>query len=322
MKAIRVERTGGRDTLKYTEVPDARPEGTSVLVAIEFAGVNFYDVYQREGLYPIATPYTPGTEAAGTVAAIGSEVRDFRVGDRVVYQGEQGAYAERAVVSVDRLIKLPEGTSTRDAAALFLQGLTAHYLATSTYSLKAGDTALVHAAAGGVGALLCQIAKLRGARVIGTVGTERKARLARQAGADEVILYTQQDFAAETKRLTGNRGVDVVYDSVGRTTFDKSLDCLAPRGLLALFGQSSGPVAAFNPQILNQKGSLYLTRPTLGHYVATREELLRRTGELFDWLRAGKLAVRIDREVPLKEAAEAHRALESRETTGKVLLTV
>jgi NADPH:quinone reductase len=322
MKAIRVERAGGRETLKYTDVPDVRPEANQVLVAIEFAGVNFYDVYQREGLYPIAMPFTPGTEAAGTVAAIGAGVRDFRVGDRVAYQGEQGAYAERAVVSVDRLIRLPDSVSTRDAAALILQGLTAHYLATSTYALKSGDMALIHAAAGGVGLLLCQIAKLRGARVIGTVSTESKAHLARQAGADHVILYTQQDFAAETKRLTENRGVDVVYDSVGRTTFDHSLDCLAPRGLLALFGQSSGPVAAFNPQILNQKGSLYLTRPTLAHYVATRAELLRRAEELFDWLRDGKLSVRIDREVALKDTAEAHRALESRETTGKVLLKI
>jgi NADPH2:quinone reductase len=322
MKAIRVDRLGGRETLKYSDVADARPQGDEVLVAIEFAGVNYYDVYQREGLYPIALPYTPGTEAAGTVAAVGPEVRDFRVGDRVAYQGEQGAYAERAVVAVERLIRLPDGVSTRDAAALMVQGLTAHYLATSTYALKAGDMALVHAAAGGVGLLLCQIAKLRGARVIGTVSTEDKARLARQAGADHVILYTRQDFAVETKRLTENRGVDVVYDSVGRTTFNQSLDSLAPRALLALFGQSSGPVPAFDPQILNQKGSLYLTRPTLGHYVATRAELLRRAGELFDWLRDGKLSVRVDREVALKDAAEAHRALESRETTGKVLLKI
>jgi NADPH2:quinone reductase len=320
MKAIRVERAGGRETLNYTDVPEPRAQARQVLVAIEYAGVNFYDVYQREGLYPVAMPFTPGTEAAGTVAAVGAEVQEFRVGDRVAYQGVQGAYAERAVVPADRLIRLPDGVSTRDAAALMLQGMTAHYLATSTYALRASDTALVHAAAGGVGLLLCQIAKMRGARVIGTAGTESKVQLARQAGADHVILYTQQDFAAETKRLTGNRGVEVVYDSVGRTTFDHSLNCLAPRGLLALFGQSSGPVPAFNPQILNQKGSLYLTRPTLAHYVATREELLRRAGELFEWLREGKLSVRIDREVALKDTAEAHRALESRETTGKVLL--
>jgi NADPH2:quinone reductase len=320
MKAIRVEKAGGREVLEYTDLPEPRAERGEVLVAVEFAGVNFFDVYQRQGLYPIAMPFTPGTEAAGRVIAVGAEVGDFHSGDRVAYQGVQGTYAERAVVPVDRLIRLPDAVSTRTAAALILQGLTAHYLATSTYALKAGDTALVHAAAGGVGLLLCQIAKLRGAKVIGTVSTEQKAELARAAGADHVILYTKQDFAAETRRLTDNRGVEVVYDSVGRTTFDQSLNCLAPRGLLALFGQSSGPVPAFNPQQLNQKGSLYLTRPTLAHYAATRAELLRRAGELFDWLRDKKLSVRVDREVPLKEVAEAHRALESRETTGKVLL--
>jgi len=320
MKAIRVQKPGGREVLEYTDVPEPRPERGQVLVAIDYAGVNFYDVYQRVGLYPLAVPFTLGTEAAGSVIAVGPEVSDFHDGDRVAFQGVQGAYAERAVVAAQQLIRLPEAVSTRTAAAFILQGLTAHYLATSTYALKAGDTALVHAAAGGVGLLLCQIAKLRGAKVIGTVSTEEKAVLARKAGADHVILYTQQDFAAETKRLTGNRGVEVVYDSVGRTTFDHSLNCLAPRGLLALFGASSGPVAPFNPQVLNQKGSLYLTRPTLANYVATRSELLSRAGELFDWLREKKLSVRIDRELPLKDVAEAHRALESRETTGKVLL--
>jgi NADPH:quinone reductase len=226
------------------------------------------------------------------------------------------------VAPADRLVRLPDSVSTRTAAALMLQGLTAHYLSTSTYSLKAGDTALVHAAAGGVGLLLCQIAKLRGAKVIGTVSTEDKAALARGAGADHVILYTQQDFVAQTKRFTDNRGVEVVYDSVGRTTFEQSLNCLAPRGLLVLFGQSSGEVPPFNPQVLNQKGSLYLTRPTLAHYVATRAELLRRAAELFNWLRGDKLSVRVDREVPLRDVAEAHRALESRETTGKVILKI
>jgi NADPH2:quinone reductase len=303
-------------------VPEPRPERGQALVAIEYAGVNFYDVYQRVGLYPIAAPFTLGTEAAGRVIAVGGDVSDFRDGDRVAFQGVQGTYAERTVVAADRLIRLPEAVSTRTAAAFILQGLTAHYLATSTYVLKAGDTAVVHAAAGGVGLLLCQIAKLRGAKVIGTVSTEEKAELARKAGADHVILYTQQDFAVETKRLTGNRGVEVVYDSVGRTTFDQGLNCLAPRGLMALFGQSSGPVPPVNPQLLNQKGSLYLTRPTLANYVATRAELLSRAGELFDWLRDKKLSVRIDRELPLKDVAEAHRALESRETTGKVILKV
>ena len=322
MKAIRVLKPGGREALRYMDVPDPRPERGQVLVALEFAGVNFFDVYQRAGTYPIPVPFTLGTEAAGIVVAVGSDVSDLKCGDRVAYQGVQGAYAQRTVAPADRLVRLPDTVSTRTAAALMLQGLTAHYLSTSTYSLKAGDTALVHAAAGGVGLLLCQIAKLRGAKVIGTVSTEDKAALARGAGADHVILYTQQDFVAETRRLTDNRGVEVVYDSVGRTTFDQSLSCLAPRGLLALFGQSSGAVPPFNPQVLNQKGSLYLTRPTLAHYVATRAELLRRAGELFDWLGAGKLSVRVDREVPLKDVAEAHRALESRETTGKVLLKI
>jgi NADPH2:quinone reductase len=322
MKAIRVLKPGGREALRYMDVPDPHPERGQVLVALEFAGVNFFDVYQRAGTYPIPVPFTLGTEAAGIVVAVGSDVSDLKCGDRVAYQGVQGAYAQRTVAPADRLVRLPDTVSIRTAAALMLQGLTAHYLATSTYSLKAGDTALVHAAAGGVGLLLCQIAKLRGARVIGTVSTEDKAALARGAGADHVILYTQQDFVAQTKRFTDNRGVEVVYDSVGRTTFDQSLNCLAPRGLLVLFGQSSGAVPPFNPQVLNQKGSLYLTRPTLAHYVATRAELLRRAEELFDWLRGDKLSVRVDRVVPLKDVAEAHRALESRETTGKVLLKI
>ena len=320
MKAIRIQKPGGREVLEYTDIPEPRPERGQALVAIEYAGVNFFDVYQRTGLYPIAMPFTPGTEAAGTVLAVGADVSDFHKGDRVAYQGVPGTYAEQAVVAAERLVPIPEGVSTRTACALILQGMTAHYLATSTYALKAGDTALVHAAAGGVGLLLCQIAKLRGAQVIGTVSTEAKAVLARAAGADHVILYTQQDFAVETKRLTSNRGVQVVYDSVGRTTFDQSLNSLAPRGLLALFGASSGPVPPVNPQVLNQKGSLYLTRPTLANYVATRAELLSRAADLFGWLREKKLSVRVDREVPLKDVAEAHRALESRETTGKVLL--
>jgi NADPH:quinone reductase len=322
MKAIRVATHGGREVLKFVDVPDPRPERQQVLVAIEFAGVNFIDVYQREGVYPIAVPFTLGNEAAGTVVAVGADVDDLKMGDRVAYQGVQGAYAERTVAPADRLVRLPDAVSTRTAAAVMLQGLTAHYLSSSTYALQPGDTALVHAAAGGVGLLLCQMAKLRGAKVIGTVSTDAKAALARAAGADHVILYTQQDFVAETKRLTGNRGVEVVYDSVGRSTFEQSLNCLAPRGLMALFGASSGAVAPFNPQVLNQKGSLYLTRPTLAHYVATRAELLRRSGELFDWLRDSKLSVRVDREVLLKDVAEAQRALENRETTGKVLLRI
>ena len=320
MKAIRVEQPGGRETLQLMTVPDLRPERGQLLIAIEFAGVNFIDVYYRQGLYPVASPFTPGTEAAGTVIDVGAGVSDFRVGDRVAYQGVMGAYAERALLPADRAIRLPHSVSTRDAAALMLQGLTAHYLATSTYPLKVGDTCLVHAAAGGVGLLLCQIAKLRGAQVIGTVSTEQKAQIARAAGADHLIQYTAQDFVAETRRLTGNHGVQVVYDSVGRVTFEQSLACLAPRGLMVLFGQSSGPVPPFNPQVLNQGGSLYLTRPTLAHYVATRSELLSRAGELFELLGSDRLAVRIDRELALKDAAQAHCALESRETMGKVLL--
>ncbi|HEY5103383.1 MAG TPA: quinone oxidoreductase [Steroidobacteraceae bacterium] len=322
MKAVCILKSGGREALSFMDVPAPQPARGQVLIALEFAGVNFIDVYQREGMYPLPMPFTLGTEGAGTVVAVGAEPGDFKVGDRVAYQGVQGSYAEQTVAPADRLVRIPQDIPTRTAAALMLQGLTAHYLSSSTYTLKAGDTALVHAAAGGVGLLLCQMAKLRGANVIGTVSTEAKAALARAAGADHVILYTQQDFVVETKRFTDNHGVQVVYDSVGKTTFDQSLNCLAPRGLMTLFGASSGAVPPFNPQVLNQKGSLYLTRPTLANYVASRAELLRRTDELFAWLAAGKLSVRVDREVPLKDVAEAHRALESRETTGKVLLKI
>ena len=320
MKAIRIEQTGGRDVLQYRDVPDPTPGGGEALVKVEAAGVNFIDVYHRKGVYPMSTPFTLGSEAAGTVLAVGPNVVDVRPGDRVAYQGVLGAYAEQAVVPVERLVPIPASISTRTAAALLLQGMTAHYLATSTYPLKHGDTCLLHAAAGGVGLLLCQVAKLRGARVIGTVSTEAKAQLARDAGADHLILYTSQDFAVETRRLTDGRGVQVVYDSVGRTTFDKDFDVLAPRGMLVMFGQSSGVVPPFELLRLSQKGSLYLTRPILAHYVSTREELLARSRDIFDWVAAGKLHVRIDREIPLSEAAEAHRALEERETTGKVLL--
>src|SRR5665213_729307 len=291
MKAVCILKSGGREALSFMDVPAPQPARGQVLIALEFAGVNFIDVYQREGMYPLPMPFTLGTEGAGTVVAVGAEPGDFKVGDRVAYQGVQGSYAEQTVAPADRLVRIPQDIPTRTAAALMLQGLTAHYLSSSTYTLKAGDTALVHAAAGGVGLLLCQMAKLRGANVIGTVSTEAKAALARAAGADHVILYTQQDFVVETKRFTDNHGVQVVYDSVGKTTFDQSLNCLAPRGLMTLFGASSGAVPPFNPQVLNQKGSLYLTRPTLANYVASRAELLRRTDELFAWLAAGKLSV-------------------------------
>ncbi len=320
MKAIRVHATGGPDVLRYEDVAQPAPGPGQALVKVEAAGVNFIDIYQRRGLYPVPLPFTPGQEAAGTVAAVGPGVADVKPGDRVAYTGVLGAYAEYAVVPAERLVVLPEGMDARQGAAAMLQGMTAHYLACTTYPLKPGDACLVHAAAGGVGLLLCQVAKRRGARVIGTVSTREKAALAREAGADEVILYTEQDFEAEVKRLTRGAGVNVVYDSVGQTTFAKSLNCLAPRGMLVLFGQSSGPVGPFDPQLLSQKGSLFLTRPSLAHYVATRAELLARAQEVLGWIRAGTLKLRIGREFPLAQAAAAHRALEGRETAGKVLL--
>jgi NADPH2:quinone reductase len=321
MKAIRVHSLGGPEVLTYEEVPDPEPGEGQALVRVEAAGVNFIDVYFRTGLYRgPAPPFVPGQEAAGTVLAVGPGVTGIAAGDRVAYTGVQGAYAERTAVPTARLVKLPEGVSTRQGAAAMLQGMTAHYLATSTFPLKPGDSCLVHAAAGGVGQLLCQIAKLRGARVLGTTSTEEKARLARAAGADEVILYTEQDFAAEAKRLTGGRGVDVVYDGVGQATFEKSLDSLALRGMMVLFGQSSGPVPPMSPTLLNTKGSLYLTRPALHHYIATREELMQRSADVLGWIAAGALRLSIGLELPLADAAEAHRALEGRRTTGKVLL--
>ncbi|HEX3551761.1 MAG TPA: quinone oxidoreductase [Thermoanaerobaculia bacterium] len=321
MKAIRIHTLGGPEVLQLEDVPEPAPKEGEAVVRVEAAGVNFIDVYFRTGLYKgPALPFTLGQEAAGTVAALGAGVADLSVGDRVAYTGVHGAYAELAAVPAARLVKLPAGLSTRQGAAAMLQGITAHYLATSTYSLKEGDACLIHAAAGGVGQLLCQVAKLRGARVLGTVSTEKKAQLAREAGADEVIRYDQQDFAAEVKRLTGGHGVQVVYDGVGRATFDKGLDSLARRGMMVLFGQASGPVPPFDPSILNTKGSLYLTRPSLGHYIATAEELQRRAEDVLGWIAEGKLKVGIGLELPLAEAAEAHRALEGRRTTGKVLL--
>ena len=320
MKAVRVHAPGGPDALKYEDVPEPTPKPGEAIVKIDAAGLNYIDVYQRSGLYKLDLPLTLGLEAGGTVTAVGAGVTEVKVGDKVAYTGVPGAYAQYAAVPAQRLVVLPPGLQPKQGAAAMLQGMTAHYLACSTYPLKTGDTCLVHAAAGGVGLLLCQIARMRGARVIGTVSTDEKAKLAREAGADQVILYTKQDFEVEVKRITGGKGLQVVYDSVGKTTFDKGFNCLAPRGMMVLYGQSSGPIGAFDPQVLNQKGSLFLTRPSLGHYTATREELQQRAGEVLGWIRDGKLKLRTELEFPLKDAAEAHRALEGRKTTGKVLL--
>ncbi len=319
MKAIRVHEVGGPDVLQYEEIPLPSPGPGQALVKVEAIGLNFIDCYLRSGLYKIPLPFTPGMEAAGTVTATAPGVTEVRTGDRVAYAPHIGAYAEYAAAPADRLVKLPAGMDSHSAAATMLQGMTAHYLAISTHPLKKGDTALVHAAAGGVGLLLIQIAKMRGARVFGTVSTEEKAALAREAGADEVILYTEKDFEAEVMRLTSGKGVNVVYDSVAKTTFDKSLNCVGMRGVLALFGQSSGPVPPVDPARL-AKNAIFLTRPGLGQYTATRAELLQRAGDLFDWIASGKLKLRISRTLPLKDAAEAHRLLEGRKTTGKVLL--
>jgi NADPH2:quinone reductase len=320
MKAVRIHGYGDPGVLSYEDVALPEPGAGQARVKIDAIGVNFIDIYQRSGLYPGPLPANLGQEAAGVVDAVGPGVTDVQVGHRVAYTSQPGAYAEFAVVDARSLVPLPEGVDTRTAAAVMLQGMTAHYLALSTYPLKKGETALVHAAAGGVGLLLVQIARRQGARVIGTVSTEEKARLAREAGADEIIFYTQTDFAQEIRRLTSGAGAHVVYDSVGKTTFEGSLDSLRPRGYLVLFGQASGPVSPVDPQVLNRKGSLFLTRPTLVNYIATREELLWRSGDLFRWIKDGELKVRIDRTFPLSAAAEAHRYLEGRLSRGKDLL--
>jgi len=320
MKAIRVHAPGGPEALRHEDVPDPVPGPGEVLVRLEAAGVNYIDVYQRAGIYPRPLPFVPGLEGAGVVRSVGADVTGLRGGDRVAFMGVPGSYAESVVAPAARVVAVPHGIETRTAAAVMLQGITAHYLVRSTYPLRAGEWALVHAAAGGVGLLLLQVAKRIGAHVIGTVSTEAKAALARAAGAEHVILYTQQDFVAETKRLTGGRGVQVVYDSVGKTTFEGSLNVLAPRGYLVLFGQSSGPAPLFDPQSLNAKGSLFLTRPTTTHYTATQDEILQRAGDIFEWIQTGALKVRVEREFPLAQAADAHRRLESRQTSGKLLL--
>jgi len=321
MKAIQVRHTGGPDVLELAAdlaIPTAK--GNEAVVKIAASGVNFIDVYYREGRYKAVVPFVPGQEGAGEVTAVGPDVKQLKAGDRVAYTGVMGSYAEYATVPEDRLVKIPEGVSYQQAASAMLQGMTAHYLTHDTYALKKGETALIHAAAGGVGLLLVQMAKNIGARVIGTVSTEEKARLAREAGADDIILYTRADFETETRRLTGNHGVDVVYDSVGKTTFEKGLNVLRPRGYMVLFGGSSGAVPAFDLIQLSQKGSLYVTRPTLAHYIAFREDLERRSRDVFAMIAEGKLKLRSQHTYALKDAAQAHRDLEGRKTTGKLLL--
>ena len=320
MKAMRFHQHGGPEVLVYEDVAAPEPGPGEAVVQIEASGLNYIDTYHRDGLYPVELPCTPGMEAAGIVARVGAGVSDIKEGDRVAYAGSMGAYAEQATVPAVSLVPLPDGVSSEVGAAAMLQGITAHYLVHGSYALGNGDTALIHAGAGGVGLLLIQMAKRLGARVLTTVSTAEKAELARGAGADEVIFYTERDFAEETMALTDGCGVDVVYDSVGKTTFDKSLDVLRPLGYLVLFGQSSGPVDPIDPGILNVKGSLFLTRPTMAHYIQTREALLQRAGDVLNWLGSGELDLRIGARFALSEAAAAHRALQGRKTTGKVVL--
>jgi NADPH2:quinone reductase len=320
MKAIQVKQHGGPDVLEVAEVPVPQPKENEVMVKIAAAGVNFIDVYQREGRYKLPLPFIAGQEGAGTVTAVGTNVTTLKVGDRVAWAGVQGSYAEYQAAPAERLVRIPEGVSDRDAAASMLQGMTAHYLTHDTFPLKPGDTALIHAAAGGVGLLLVQMAHNIGARVIGTVSTEAKAKLAREAGADEIIFYSKSDFEAETKRLTGGKGVDVVYDGVGKDTYEKGLNVLRPRGYMVLFGASSGAVAPFDPIVLSTKGSLFLTRPMLAPHIATSEELQARAGAVLGMIASGKLKLRVEHTYPLAQAAQAHRDLQGRKTTGKLLL--
>ena len=321
MRAIQIRTTGGPEVMELAEVPTPKPEAGQVLLKIEASGVNFIDTYLREGRYPAELPFIPGQEAAGTVVALGEGVSGFAVGDRVAWNGTRGTYAEYACAPAQVLLKIPEEMSFLQAAAVLLQGMTAHYLSHDTHRIQAGETVLVHAGAGGVGLLLTQMAKRLGARVLTTVSTEEKAELSRGAGADKVILYTSESFVDEVKRQTGGEGLPVVYDSVGKTTFEDSLKCLHPRGMLALYGASSGAVPAMDP-IRLMAGSLYLTRPTLKDYVRTRAELESRAAELFGWVASGELKVRIGATYTLEEAAQAHRDLAGRKTTGKVLLTL
>lgn len=320
MFALRIHETGGPEKILAEDIPPPAPGAGQVQIRVEAAGVNFIDVYKRSGLYPVPRPHTLGQEAAGEITAVGAGVTEFRVGDRVASAAVEGAYAAEAIVPAAQAVRVPDGVPSRLAAAAMLQGLTAHYLACDTFPLKPGDTALVHAAAGGVGQLLVQIAKLRGARVLATAGTDDKARLAREAGADAVCVYTRENFTEAARAFTEGRGVDVVYDGVGRATFEGSLDSLRPRGLLASFGNASGAVPPFAPLLLSQKGSLFLTRPTLAHHTRTPAELQARAADLFAWIAADALRVHVGASYPLAAAAEAHRALEARATTGKVLL--
>jgi NADPH2:quinone reductase len=320
MKAIQIEKHGGPEVMSYTDVPEPSPGPGEVLVKLAAAGVNFIDTYQRTGLYPVKLPRILGLEGAGSVEAVGDGVTSFKAGDRVAYTNVPFSYAEKVVVPADTLLKVPDDVDSPTAAAALLQGMTAHYLSESTYPIAKGDTVLIHAAAGGVGLLLVQMAKRRGARVLGTVSTEEKAALAREAGADLAINYTEEDFVEVVKRETDGRGLPVVYDSVGQSTFMKSLDCLRLRGMLVSFGQSSGKIPEFDPATLGQKGSLYLTRPSLFHYVANREDLERRGSDVFSWIASGKLDVRVGTKLPLSEARKAHELLEGRQTTGKVIL--
>jgi len=322
MKAIQLKEVGGPEVMQLVDVPAPQPQPNEAVVKIAAAGVNFIDIYQREGRYKVPLPFVLGQEAGGTVSAVGSAVKSLKPGDRVAWTGILGTYAEFAAAPAERLVPVPQGVSDQQAAAAMLQGMTAHYLLYSTFPLRNGQTALIHAAAGGVGLLLVQMAHNLGARVIGTVSTEEKARLAREAGADEIIFYTQTDFEAETKRLTGGKGVDVVYDGVGKTTFEKGLNVLRPRGYMVLFGGSSGAVPPFDLIQLSTKGSLFITRPTLGHYIATTEELRERSSALFSMISSGKLKLRIEHTYKLADAAQAHRDLEGRKTTGKLLLLV
>lgn len=320
MRAIRVEQVGGPEALRIQDIQAPEPGEGEARVRVTASGVNFIDVYLRTGAYPVPPPFTPGMEAAGVVDAVGPGVTDVHVGDRVAYAMHIGSYAEQAIVPSWKLVSVPDDVDLKLAAAVMLQGMTAHYLTHSTVELEGGESVVVHAAAGGVGLLLTQIAKRCGATVYGTVSTEEKAELAREAGADEVILYTQKDFKDEVDRLTSGAGVDVVYDSVGKDTFDRSVACLRPRGTMVLYGQSSGPVPPVDPQLLNRGGSLYLTRPSLGHYAANADEIRWRAGDLFSWIGAGELDVRIGESHPLEDAGIAHERLTGRKTTGKVLL--